>query len=167
MIEAVRAGQRQAYAELIGRYEASVRAVAVRILHNVHDAQDAAQETFIKAYEKLPTLRRPEKFAPWLMKIARRAALDLVRKQNRQPKMQTLDGCETASRDGQLDETSQALLAAVMKLPEQEKRAILLHHFDRHPVRDVAELTGRSVGTVTKQLSRAYNRLRKTIPEIK
>ncbi|MBN1805002.1 MAG: sigma-70 family RNA polymerase sigma factor [Sedimentisphaerales bacterium] len=58
------------------------------------------------------------------------------------------------------------LSVCTMKLPQQEKRAIMLHHFDRHSVRTIAEMTGRSVGTVTKQLSRAYTRLRKHLLEL-
>ena len=167
LIAAIRNGERGAYAELIRRYEASVRGVAVRILHNVHDGQDAAQETFIKAYAKLATLRKPERFGAWVTQIARRTALDLAKKKSRQPAMQTLDGTEPAGNDGRLNDESEALLAAVMRLPDQEKRAVLLHHFDRHPVRRIAALTGRSVGTVTKQLSRAYGHLRAALPELK
>lgn len=167
LIEAILNGEQASYAELVHRYEASVCAAAVRILHNVYDGQDAAQETFIKAYQKLPMLRKPERFGPWVMRIARRTALDMVKKKARSPAIQPLDSFEVAGNNGKLSEASEMLLATVMKLPEQEKRVILLHHFDRHSVREVAKLTGRAIGTVTKQLSRAYGHLRETLPETK
>ena len=167
LIEAVLGGDRAAYAELVRRYEGSVRAVAVSVLCNVHDAQDAAQEAFIKAFAKLPALKNRRKFGPWVLKIARRAALDLASRKARLPAMQPLETAEPTGHDGQLDQDAESLLAAVMRLPEQEKGAVLMHHFDGHPVREVAALTGRSVGTVTKQLSRAYARLRQQLPELK
>jgi RNA polymerase sigma factor (sigma-70 family) len=52
------------------------------------------------------------------------------------------------------------LLAAVMRLPERERQLLMLRHFGGHSVADIAEMLGRPVGTVTKQLSRSYGRLR-------
>ena len=167
LIAAIMKGDRTAYADLVRRYEATVRAVALKVLDNLHDAQDAAQEAYIKAYHKLPALRNHQRFAPWLMKIAKRTALDLARKKARTPIARPLDDADIPGNDGKLDRDSETLLTAVMKLPQQEKRALMLHHFDQHPVREVALLTGRSVGTVTKQLSRAYARLRQQLPELK
>jgi DNA-directed RNA polymerase specialized sigma24 family protein len=57
------------------------------------------------------------------------------------------------------------LLEAVMRLPDHERNAVLLCHFQGHSVRDAAALTGRTVGTVTKQLSRAYARLRAALKD--
>ena len=68
--------------------------------------------------------------------------------------------------DASLDEEKQRLLAAVMKLPESEKQVVMLRYFCSHTVRDVANIVGRSVGTVTKQLSRAHKRLRKMLREV-
>jgi len=62
--------------------------------------------------------------------------------------------------DGCLDEEKQRLLAAVLKLPESEKQVVMLRYFSGRTASQVAKALGRSVGTVTKQLSRAHNRLR-------
>ena len=80
----------------------------------------------------------------------------------RKPK-QALLGARAAAienPDGLLDEEKQALLAAVLKLPEGERQVVMLRYFSALGVRDVAEILGRSLGTVTKQLSRAHKRLR-------
>jgi DNA-directed RNA polymerase specialized sigma24 family protein len=57
------------------------------------------------------------------------------------------------------------LLAALLRLPAHERQTLLLHHFDGHPTPHVATLTGRTLGTITKQLSRAYARLREHLKE--
>lgn len=62
--------------------------------------------------------------------------------------------------NGQLDEEKQRLLAAVVKLPRSEKQVVMLRYLGDKSVKDVADIVGRSVGTVTKQLSRAHKRLR-------
>ncbi|KPJ57820.1 MAG: hypothetical protein AMS16_00675 [Planctomycetes bacterium DG_58] len=64
-----------------------------------------------------------------------------------------------------MNEDALALLDRVMRLPEHERTVTMLHHFDGHSVQAVADMTGRPLGTVTKQLSRAYERLRRTIKE--
>ena len=66
---------------------------------------------------------------------------------------------------GLLDEEKERLLAAVVRLRESEKQAVMLRYFDGYSVKEVAEITGRSVGTVTKQLSRAHRRLRVLLGE--
>lgn len=114
LLDAVTNGDQNAYTELVHRYETMVRAVAIRILHNVHDAQDVAQESFIKAYQKLPTLRNNKTFGPWLMKITRRTALDTAKKKDCRPAMQPLDGYDMPSNKGRLTTKSETLLQAVM-----------------------------------------------------
>ena len=68
-------------------------------------------------------------------------------------------------RNGHLEEDQQALLAAVMRLPTGEREVVMLRYFDGHTVKDVASIAGRSVGTVTKQLSRAHQHLRIMLEE--
>ena len=82
----------------------------------------------------------------------------------RRPKI--TEGClsKDISREqcnGRLSEASEQLLRAVMTLPSQERRVVLLRYFEGHPVGDIARMIGRPTGTVTKQLSRAHARLRR------
>ena len=159
LVTAARNGDREAFGELVRRYERAVRATALGVLGNYHAADDAAQETFVAAYEKLGQLRRASAFGGWLMKTARRKAIQHAR---RGPKVASLDGLDppAPTSDGRLDGPSQRVLAAVMRLGESERLVVMLRYFDGRAVRDVAAITGRSVGTVTKQLSRAHRRLR-------
>ena len=163
LVRSVRQGERNAYAELLRRHERRVLAHVMNILRNRHAAEDAVQDAFIKAYERLGELRDGSKFGPWLMTTARRHALQL---RDRRRDVLPLDADTRASPDSQsglaADEVEQ-LLDAVAGLPKHEKAVISLRYFDGHGVREIAEITGKTVGTITKCLSRAHARLRRMI----
>ncbi len=161
LVNAVLNGEKHVFAELVRRYERPVRAVALNVLGDYHSATDVSQDAFVRAYERLAGLRKPESFGPWLMKITRRCALDSARRRPKEARLEIAAAIENP--DGRLDEDKQRLLAAVVKLPGSEKQVVMLRYFADNSVNDVANLLGRSVGTVTKQLSRAHRRLRKIL----
>jgi len=163
LVYAVLGGDRKAFAILVRRYEPSVRAAALSVLRDAHLAQDAAQDAFVKAYEKLGSLRRAGAFGPWLLKISRRCALDLVR-DHREAALPD-DDIAAARPAGLLDDEKELLLAAVLELRESERQVVMLRYFGGYSVKEVANIAGRSVGTVTKQLSRAHRRLRLLLGE--
>ena len=163
LINEVLDGEKETFAVLVKRYERPVRAVALDVLGDYHSASDISQEAFVKAYEQLAGLRKPEAFGAWLMKIAHRCALDSARKKSREHRLDMKAAAFIENPDGQLDEEKQRLLAAVVKLPMSEKQVVMLRYLDDNSVKNVAEIVGRSVGTVTKQLSRAHKRLRKIL----
>jgi RNA polymerase sigma factor (sigma-70 family) len=160
LVNVVLSGDKQAFGVLVKRYERPVRAVALDVLGDYHLATDASQDAFVTAYENLPRLRKPVAFGPWLMKITRRCALDFVRRMQKEAPREPAVAASIVNPNGQLDEEKQLLLTAVMKLPESERQVIMLRYFSGHSVKEVADILGRSVGTVTKQLSRAHKRLR-------
>lgn len=165
LTEGVLGGEPAAFAELVRRHERAVYGVALAVLGDHHTAEDAAQETFVMAYEKLGSLRNGSAFGAWVLRIARRHATRLAR---RRPRFQTIEATDPESaggRDGQLDEELQGLLRALVELPPHEQRVLTLKHFDGYGVQAIAQITGRPVGTITKQLSRAYARLRDRLGE--
>ena len=163
LVNAVLEGEKQAFAVLVKRYERTVRAVALDVLADYHLASDVSQEAFIKAYEQLSKLRKPEAFSAWLMKIAHRCALNSAQQKLKEPRFEMKAAEFIENPDGQLDEEKQRLLAAVIKLPRSEKQVVMLRYLGDNSVKDIADIVGRSVGTVTKQLSRAHKRLRKIL----
>ena len=112
-------GQKQAFAELVNRYQRSARAVALNILGDHHSADDAVQDGLVKAYQSLAGLRKADAFGPWLMKITHRCALDHLRRRPKESPMEITTAEALQSPDGQLDGDNQQLLAAVIKLPSQ------------------------------------------------
>ena len=168
LIKAVLDGEKEAFAELVSRYERPVRAIAINILGDHHNVQDAVQDAFVAGYQNLCTLRNRDSFGPWLMKITQRCALDWAKRRPKMAPLETTPPNEwraTEKSNGRLDEESEGLLSAVVKLPEAERQVVMLRYFAQHNVKEVAEIAGRSVGTVTKQLSRAHKRLRKILKE--
>jgi RNA polymerase sigma-70 factor (ECF subfamily) len=165
LVKEVLDGAKDAYAQLVGRYERPARAVAIHVLGNYHSAEDAAQEAFIKAYQQLAGLRKPQTFGPWLLTIVRRCALDMADRKRSHVSLDAIGDMPDHQRNGRLDEDKQHLLQQVMQLGESERQAVLLRYFGSHTVQQVADITGSSIGTVTKQLSRAHKNLRNRIKE--
>jgi len=152
---------REAFAELVRRYRRVVISTAWSVLRDYHSAQDVAQDSFLLAFRQLGTLRDPKTFGPWLLTLTRREA---VRRSRQSAVTVSLDSvAETAisTTPPAWIEESEDLVRAVGRLPEHEREVVMFHYFDAYSACEVAELTGRPVGTVTKQLSRAIDRLRR------
>ena len=157
---------RAAFAELVRRYQRVVISTAWSVLHDYHSAQDVAQDSFLIAFRQLGTLRDARTFGPWLLTLTRREA---VRRSQKIPVTVSIDSvAETAvtNTSSSWHEEFEDLVRAVGKLPEHEREVIMFHYLDAYSARDVAKLTGRPVGTVTKQISRAVGRLRQWLNEV-
>lgn len=161
LVRATLAGDRTAFDALTRRYERSALAAARAVLRDRHAAEDAAQAGFLTAYSRLADLRDPAAFGGWLLRIVRNAA---VREAGKVRATVPPTG-EAAADAADLGEDSRQLLAAVTALPEAEAQVVMLYYFDGRTVPELAALLGRPVGTVTKQLSRAYARLRTRLEE--
>lgn len=165
LIEAVlRRGDDEAFEALVHRYERLVWTTAWRVLRDYHATQDAAQETFLIAHARLQELRDPNSLGFWLSRIARREALRVAKLRL---KASSIDGLDPAAPEAcpRIDAEYQLLLAAIGDLPEHERLVTVFRHLNGHTVAEVAELTGRPVGTVTKQLSRAIKRIKASLDQ--
>jgi RNA polymerase sigma-70 factor (ECF subfamily) len=165
LVSAALQGDQAAFAALVDRYQRAARAVAFHRIGDHHDAEDAAQEAFVAAYRKLSGLRDGSLFGRWLLTIVRHQAERIGRRGTRavgRRRDVPLDHAEhlAAPEENRLDYDNEFLLAALMGLPEREQRLLMLRHFGGHSVAEIAQIVGRPVGTVTKQLSRGYARLR-------
>jgi RNA polymerase sigma-70 factor (ECF subfamily) len=160
LVSACLDGSKAAFEVLIRRYERPVRAVALGILGDFHRAEDAAQEAFIRAWKKLPDLRNQAAFGPWITKIARRSAINIARRRVKIAVQYPSVADVIEKPDGRLESDKQKLLEAVMRLPKAHRHLIMLRYFSKYPVKELAGITGRSIGTITKQLSRAREQLK-------
>jgi RNA polymerase sigma-70 factor (ECF subfamily) len=88
LTKAVLDGQKEAFAKLVRRYERPVQAIAISILGDYHNVQDAVQDAFVAGYKNLSMLRNRNSFGPWLMQIAHRCALSWA---NRRPEGTPVD----------------------------------------------------------------------------
>jgi RNA polymerase sigma-70 factor (ECF subfamily) len=171
IVRAVLRGDRGAFAALVARHERAVWATAWRILRDDHAAADAGQEAFLQAFRQLGDLRQPEQFGAWLLVIARRVSIRMARRRAREPSRSLEDfgrdrphnGERLDRRPTRLSCDAEELLLAIGRLPEQERLVVVLRYLDGLSVAGVAAALGRPDGTVTKQLSRAIDRLRDKI----
>jgi RNA polymerase sigma-70 factor (ECF subfamily) len=161
LIDRIRGGDVQAYGVLVQRYERTVLGSVLPIVRDMHAAQDVAQDVFVQCYQKLPTLRLTSRFGYWLLKAARRQAIRVSRQRQRAAATQMRAAeADLPSQSPLLDDEKEHLLDCVRRLPKHERLIVALRFFDGHSVKEIAAITQRPIGTVTKQLSRALTRLR-------
>lgn len=160
LVQRSRRGDREAFSRLVDRYEKPALAVAHSILHSWHDAADAVQDAFVRAFQHLNRLWQPRKFGAWFLRIVRRQALWNRRRAVVRRKHVTAIGSEPVGQPPRAPVISEEVLAVIAQLPVQECVVVSLRHLDDLPVQDIARITQRPIGTVTKQLSRAYERMR-------
>jgi RNA polymerase sigma-70 factor (ECF subfamily) len=165
LVSEVLRGEVGSFEVLVERYQRAVMGAALTVLGDFHAVQDAAQDAFIVAYRKLGTLRDGARFAPWLLRLARRRAVELSRRQTRRRSETIPRELASVSPDGQLDEVTKEVFAAVDCLPRRLREAVLHRYCDGLSVQETARAMGIAVGTVTKCLSLAYARLRQTLSE--
>jgi RNA polymerase sigma-70 factor (ECF subfamily) len=150
----------------VERHERSVLATALASLREFHAAEDIVQSTFLTAFQQLDSLRDGNRFGAWVMQIARRQLVDVARTRRITVPLDEMNFSEALLADQTSDPDGRNYyLALVERLPEHEGLLIGLRHFDGHSVAEIAEMTGRPIGTVTKQLSRAHARLRDWLKE--
>jgi RNA polymerase sigma-70 factor (ECF subfamily) len=165
IVDQVRRGDVQAYGKLVLRYERTLLAAALPILRDVHAAQDVVQEVFVRCYVKLSSLRDGSRLGGWLLKAVGREAIQVARRR-RSPLEQPALAIDRVSDDRDAasrilcDDERRRLLDGVRTLPEPERLAVSLRYFEGRSMSDIAQVTGRPIGTITKQLSRAIERLR-------
>ena len=173
LIQRILQGDQEAFSPLIKKYQKGVHALAWRKIGDFHIAQEITQDTFLKAYQKLRTLKDPKAFAGWLYVIVANLCLDWLRK-NRIP-MESLDTADSSEVDKvsysqyvsekqeeEADETRREVVKELLKkLPESERTVMTLHYLGEMTIKAISEFLGVSQNTVKSRLSRARNRLRK------
>ncbi|MCG9134482.1 sigma-70 family RNA polymerase sigma factor, partial [Candidatus Poribacteria bacterium] len=173
LIQRILQGDQEAFSPLIKKYQKGVHALAWRKIGDFHIAQEITQDSFLKAYEKLRTLKDPNAFAGWLYVIVANLCLDWLRK-NRIP-MESLDTADSSEVDKvsysqyvsekqeeDADETRREVVKELLKkLPESERTVMTLHYLGEMTIKAISEFLGVSQNTVKSRLSRARNRLRK------
>ncbi len=151
--------------ELVRCYERAAVITAHSVLRDFHLAQDAAQEAFVISHQRFGQLRDAASFGPWLLRIVRRRALRLGRGRNAE--LLVAGGVDrAATKTGDWMEPYEEVVQQIARLPEHERIVVVMRYVDGRSVKEIADTTGRPVGTITKQLSRAIERLRDWLVEV-
>ncbi len=179
MIQRTLAGDNNAFSELVKKYQKQVHALVWRKTGDFHLAEDITQDTFLKAFQRLHTLKEPHSFAGWLYVIATRRYLSWHRKKRRHT--QALEKIDTpiTNKDAysrhvaeeQAQTTDKAQQEVVKKLlaelKESDRTVITLHYFAEMTCEQMSEFLGVSANTIKSRLRRARNRLKQEEPMIR
>jgi RNA polymerase sigma-70 factor (ECF subfamily) len=155
-------GRPDAFRHLIRRYQPIVTAFVSKKLRHRHLVEEAAQETFVRAFFNLRKLRKPEKFYSWLLGIAARVSKEELRKNGKVIHLEDISNLPALSPNGDSDVE---LEQAVSRLEDPYRQVVLLRFYAGRSCREISEALDVPVGTVTKQLSRAYEKLRGLLKE--
>jgi len=162
LVAAALRGDASAFEELVRRYQDAVFAVALSVTRSYADAEDVAQETFLRAYAKLGGLRGPGKFGPWVTQIARSRALDLVRERKRRQLLVEAQE-EVVRRKGEVvsrDEVATDVEHLLEGLSDTVSETVLLYYIDGYSQKEVGELLKVPLGTVKRRLHDARKTLK-------
>ncbi len=159
-IQRCRAGDPTAFEPLVLRYQRVLFTVAVRLLGDRDDANDAAQNAFVKAYEKLGTFDETRRFFSWLYRILVNECINLRR--SRHVHVEVTDDLPATGTPADLlerRETRKRVQAAILELPLRYREVIVLRHFTELSYDDIADTLGVSVTVVKSRLFTARQRL--------
>lgn len=156
LVASSKKGDKAAYAGLVKAYSGPVFAICLGMLGNRHDAEDMAQQTLLKGFVQIRTLRDSERFAPWIVRIARNLCVDVLRTRKRR---EVPVGPPDAPAAGDPDEYRR-LERALARLQAEYRVPLLLFYFDGRSTQSIAETLGITPANVQTRLSRARRQLR-------
>lgn len=167
-VERVKNGDLAAYAFLVDKYKNMAYTIALRILTDPFEAEDVAQESFVKAYLQISSFQSKAKFSTWLYTIVYRSAISKLKVSQR--KFLTLD--EQSFEQEQVEVPTDPLITserehhvkeAIKKLPKLESLVITLFYFEDNSVEEIESITGLSKSNIKVKLFRARKTLEKEL----
>lgn len=188
LVSSVLAGEAAAFDELVRRYQRRAVAVAYRLLGNLHDAADVAQDAFLRAYRRLDSLEDHRRFGPWLLRIVSNLSLNFRRSREtgvarsavtlddvveRAEEFRSATGEPLGTRLGGSvggdeagsDEMREAVGRAIEQLPDKQRLSLVLFCIEGLPQKQVAEILECSVELVKWNVFQARKTLRKLLAE--
>lgn len=160
-------GDLAAFGRLVERYQAAVYACCVDRLQDADAARDAAQESFLRAFDRLGALREPAAFGGWLRRIAQRIAIDHARRESRRLDRAALppEGPAVLPAPAGAGEDVAAVRQAVAALPERLRLVVRLRYQEGLSYEEIADFCGITSGAVGVRLHRARRALRGVLKE--
>jgi RNA polymerase sigma factor (sigma-70 family) len=174
LVDRARHGDLKAYDELVRRYQERIYATVYHMTSNHEDANDLAQESFVKAFQALKSFKGGSSFYTWLYRIAVNKTINFLKqRKNRQhmslndldfnaehnPDLVALISDKTPRRDAGLSELQEKLNAALLKLSESHRLAVVLHDVQGLSHEEIAKIMHCNIGTVRSRLFYARQQL--------
>lgn len=179
LINRILAGDEEAFGCLIQRYQKRVHALAWRKIGDYHIAEEITQDTFLRVYQKLSSLRNPKQFDGWLYVITDRLCINWV--QRHKSETQSIEDLsaevleesfytqyKSEVREKENTENYQAIVKKLLeKLPESECTVVTLYYMGEMTAKEIGNFLGVSANTIKSRLQRARNRLKQDEPMIR
>jgi RNA polymerase sigma-70 factor (ECF subfamily) len=174
LVAATKSGNKEAFEQLVFRYERKVLAVAQRIVNNREDAEDVAQESFHKAFLHLGAFEEKSLFSTWLTRIAMNEAFMVLRRRRRVLEVSEKTGDDDAKSVAAtfVDQTpnpeqscwqkerAKFLTEAINRLSPKLRTTILMYDIEEHSVNETAQILGMSIAAVKSRLNHGHEKLR-------
>lgn len=169
-----REGDRDAFSELVRKYSGLVRALVRARLGRRAEGEDAAQDVFLLAWQRLPSLAEPDRFAGWVSTIAVNRALEVLRRVERR-RTASLEATEADPPDvrgpddslpnAERDEERERMFRCLSRLDDRTQTVLLLRFREGRAVKDIAASLGEQPPAVAMRISRALRKLRELMEE--
>ena len=160
-------GDPSAYSGLVERYQDMVYGLALKMLQNRQDAEELAQDSFVKAYRSLNSYQQKSKFSTWLYSITYNGGISLLRK--RKLEVRSMDEQQLSEQDeiwlnDRFSELDKALLekllnTAMARLPGLEQILITLYYYEDQKIAEISQITGLGESNVKVKIHRARKRM--------
>ena len=178
-IERILAGDEDAFTALVKKYEKQIHTFVWKRVRDYHVAEEITQDTFLRAYEKLGTLRDPNRFSGWLYMIATRCSLTWLGE--KKIPMQSLEAMSKAEIEALFyaqymaeqteklatEQQREVVEYLLQKLPERERTTVVLHYLSEMTCEEIGDFLEVSPNTVKSQLHRARERLKREEPVVR
>lgn len=160
-------GDMAALGDIVNRYQDKILAFAYRFCNDWNQAEDIAQETFLRVYKAAGSYRPQAKFTTWLYRIVSNLCFDEKRrKSNAVLPLEQINSSvysDAESSSAEKRETIDLVKKAVLELPERQRLALVLHRYENLSYEQICEVTGWSKSAVESLLVRAYANLRENL----
>lgn len=174
-VDRARAGDADAFRELVERHSRAVFRVAYRMTGRVEDAEDVVQETFLRAYKQLHRFESRANFGTWLHRIAANCAVDLLRARPRREmteEPETLERLSDCHDEGALPSPERSMLgvqikervaSALDRLTDMERAAFTLRHFEGLSIEEISQALGLRTNATKHSIFRAVKKMRREL----
>ena len=160
-----------AFDEIVNRYYRGIYRTAYHFTHNCEDAYDISQEVFLKVFKSLGNLRNSSIFNTWLRRIAVNTCIDFLRTRPNEHAVEDFSCLghqyilcrELQSVHTEMDELRSMISKAVGRLPERQRKAFVLRHYEGLSLAEIATTLNRSQGTIKASLFHAARNLRRLL----
>ena len=163
----IHSGNVNAYAILVNKYKDMTFTLALRMVGNKEDAEEIAQDTFVKAYKALHTFKGTSKFSTWLYRIVYNTSLDYIKKNKRVILSEHIDEIHEATIGTmqnamsyiEAKEKKELIEKALLQLPEEDRVLLTLFYFEELSLKEITEIVNISYQNVKIKLHRSRKKL--------